>query len=651
MSTLLFAIFASGISTQYFVYNETDIVKLSIDASDPDNDTLFVFYEQPLNETGEWQTDYQSAGRYDFNITVTDGDVESIVNVVVLVNNVDRSPTITEFSPTQENVIVKELESIEFGAQAQDPDFDDVLQFEWFLDDLKVADGQSYTYEPDYESQGDHIVKIVVTGAQLSASQSWSVETLQKNRLPIFEPVAQLVVYEGQTLTFERSAIDPDRDRLFYQFSEPFDKFGVWTATFDDASFYAAQVSVTDGFEIITREFIIEVVDVNRLPVFDGLQEVYNLQERSKWSIPVNFSDGDGDDVIISIEGLPAGSFFDDGILEWTPNYEVVQQNTALERLKGNTRTIEIVFVADDGIDVVRQPVKLIVADKNRAPIIEYINEIVVSEGETIVLNPVAIDHDGQPLKYYYSGFMDSNTKELTFDDAGEYIVKVLVSDGVNSDTITVDVTVLNTNRAPTIKSVRDRTINEGEQLIIDLKAEDVDGDSVIFSASQLPFGAVIDNNQFVWTPGYGQASNAQTIEYSITVLASDGEFASEETFSVSVKDVNRKPTITGFTPQFNSIDSVIGAPVIFEVQASDADGDALSYQWSFGLLEGPITNGTSILQKNFVITGQKTVKVTVSDGTNSVSKKWLVNVLEPVAPTITLQPVLFENIKETRVI
>jgi len=67
-----------------------------------------------------------------------------------------------------------------------------------------------------------------------------------------------------------------------------------------------------------------------------------------------------------------------------------------------------------------------------------------------------------------------------------------------------------------------DKSVNEGELLQFTISASDPDGDSLIYSASNLPQGASFDpdTQTFSWTPDYGQSGVYPNIRFEV----SDGE-------------------------------------------------------------------------------------------------------------------------------
>jgi len=95
----------------------------------------------------------------------------------------------------------------------------------------------------------------------------------------------------------------------------------------------------------------------------------------------------------------------------------------------------------------------------NRKPLLEDVDDINVMETDTIVIELEASDDDGDDLSYDIDDnrfVQDGNvfTWETTFDDAGESLVTVSVSDGMDVTSQVVAITVENVNRAPVILDI-----------------------------------------------------------------------------------------------------------------------------------------------------------------------------------------------------
>ena len=168
---IIFLIFPSLVfSIKTFVVQETEKLSLKVDATDPDADKLATTYAPPLNEKGEWQTNYGDAGEYKTAISVSDG-VKSVSNdVIIIVNKKEESPKIESFIPTQETFSINETESIDFRVLANDVN-KDTLTYQWLLDGKKASDGQEFTYETTYNDAGMHFVSAVVSDGTENVSK------------------------------------------------------------------------------------------------------------------------------------------------------------------------------------------------------------------------------------------------------------------------------------------------------------------------------------------------------------------------------------------------------------------------------------------------------------------------------------------------
>lgn len=91
----------------------------------------------------------------------------------------------------------------------------------------------------------------------------------------------------------------------------------------------------------------------------------------------------------------------------------------------------------------------------NRAPVLETIEDIEVYEGDTVFINAKASDEDDDPLDITYSGWMNTKTKKIGYDDAGEYKVTVTVTDDDgDSDSQIVNILINDQNRPFIIQGI-----------------------------------------------------------------------------------------------------------------------------------------------------------------------------------------------------
>lgn len=109
-------------------------------------------------------------------------------------------------------------------------------------------------------------------------------------------------------------------------------------------------------------------------------------------------------------------------------------------------------ITVSDGKTEVDKQIKIVVEPKNNKPVLQFIPDIEVNEGETVSISARATDADGDRLTYTYSGWMTSATKDTGYNDAGEHTVVVSVTDGISTVSQEVTVTVKDVNRPPEVE-------------------------------------------------------------------------------------------------------------------------------------------------------------------------------------------------------
>jgi len=193
-------------------------------------------------------------------------------------------------------------------------------------------------------------------------------------------------------------------------------------------------------------------------------------------------------------------------------------------------------------------------------------------------------------------------------------------------------------NSPPSLDSIGDKITNEGQALSFVLGASDPDGDSLTYSASNLPPGAIFNpsTKTFNWAPDYMQSGTYSGIHFQVT----DNDLSSFENITIRVINVNRQPL-------FNSIGnkSVNENELLqFKVEASDLDGDSLTYSAS-NLPPGANFDVTTQIFSWTPVSGQKgvytDVRFRVSDGSSSASEDIMITVGDATPPDKpTIDPV-----------
>ncbi|MBU1613671.1 tandem-95 repeat protein, partial [Patescibacteria group bacterium] len=451
----------------------------------------------------------------------------------------------------------------------------------------------------------------IVTATDNAGNTGTDTIAIIYNAAPIFSPIGDQVVNEGDTLTFVVTASDSNsQDHLTYSASNlpegaNFDtstQVFTWVTDYDDSGVYAnVAFTVNDGRGGSDSETIsITVGDVNRPPVLTPIGNK-SVNEGDTLTFEVTASDSDTGDTIsyTAQQSLPDGATFGNPTFTWTPGYD-------------QAGTYPVTFIATDTQgDSDSETITITVNNINLPPVLDHIADITVNEGQTITIPPTASDPDGDSLTFSYSDWMSADTYTTTYDDAGTYTVIVTVSDGELSDSQAVTITVNNVNRCPILAEIGNRSVNEGSLLTIDLTCSDSDNDPLVFSIEGLPAGATfIDNGDttatFSWTPGYGNSAN-----YEVSFAVSDGACTDQEDIIISVGDVNRPPVLDLIA----DITVNEGQTITIAPTASDPDGDSLTFSYSDWM-------NSSTYTTDYDDAGTHTVIITVSDGDLSDSQE-----------------------------
>ena len=262
------------------------------------------------------------------------------------------------------------------------------------------------------------------------------------------EDATVLIVEETELVSLVPRAEDPDEDVLTFTFTSPLDDDGEWQTTYGDAGEYTVTVTASDGELTASKEVLIIVNRKEEAPVLDSFspeETIIEVDETGTVSFSVVASDLNDDELLYSwkLDGVEVG---DEDNVEYQTTYE-----------DSGSHTVKV--SVSDGLFDSEKIWSVTVNNVNRKPVLDEIRDIEVEETDTLVIELEAIDLDGDELSYSvdderFAQDGNSFTWETTYDDAGEYVVTVTVSDGVDATSQEVTITVDNVNRAPVILDI-----------------------------------------------------------------------------------------------------------------------------------------------------------------------------------------------------
>ncbi|MBI2522882.1 hypothetical protein HYW19_00670 [Candidatus Woesearchaeota archaeon] len=609
-------------SEKVFEVLETEKLSLNLNVDDPDADKLVYTFTSPLDEKGEWQTNYGDAGEYKSTITVSDGENRISEDVTIIVHRKEESPAIGGFSPKEKSITIDEGKEIKFSAEALDINKDE-LTYTWTINGEIVSNEKGIAFGTSYKDEGEYIVKIIVSDGMFNVSKEWNVNVNDVNLNEILNDINDITITETETASLKLP--DFRKYGLNYEISEPLGNDNKWKTGYDDSGAYDVKITVKGSDFEAEKNVKVTVRNKDRAPKLSGLRDI-SIKENENLVLEFSAEDPDGDKAIFSVENIPQGAILEGNAFKWQPDFNFIEKENAFDHVLDSFRllskTVEVVFIAQSNELKDEKTAMIMVRDSNRPFVLEGIADIEINEGEEIIIEPKYNDPDKDKVSFSYSGFMNKNRKKTGFDDSGDYVLKIVATDGYNTETKFVNVKVNDVNRKPEFHEINNAEVAEGQELRLELKASDPDNDAIRFSARNIPEGAEISDNLFIWKPDYNVVNGTKK-EFTIDFVASDGINENEQKAKITVLNVNQAPKIVDFS---DNLIAVKGKPILLGVNAVDPDGDELKYEWDFGFFSK--FEGENEHQRVFSSKGERTVKVTVNDGMGKVSKVWNVEVV-----------------------
>jgi hypothetical protein len=282
--------------------------------------------------------------------------------------------------------------------------------------------------------------------------------------------------------------------------------------------------------------------------------------------------------------------------------------------------------------------------------------EVEVEENQTVRFSLYVEDEGPFPLtiEWWLDGVrvVGENADQFVhtpdFTDEGDHTVTVVVSDADSppgQSTFTWNLTVVNVNIAPVLLGTSpeegDVEVTESPEGTASFRvtAEDPDEGVLVYiwtvDDTEVDPSRVSDGGTTFTFPIDHESAGEHAVVCRVEDRVGEGFWVR---WTLLVVDVNRPPVVLGIEPSLPpTVES--GKPVKVEVNASDPDGDDLTYRWS---VDGVATAETEVPTWTFVSIrdGSFSIAVTVDDGRDgNATATTSVNVLPEVEPRPQQEP------------
>ena len=496
---------------------------------------------------------------------------------------------------------------------------------------------------PDYETQSSYSATVSVSDGLFSTSQqiAVSIGNLEDNP-PVYTGANDFFVDENQSNIGTVGATDADGSDLTFTISgsdititgssQP-EENGNWPALLDFVSApdyeqqtqYAATIQISDGTLTTNAPINIFINNLNDNTPLITSGTTYNADENQTAIGIVTATDADGDTVTFSISGSEINIDGNTGILTFAsaPDYETKSSYAATVTASDgeNSRALDLVISVNDVND--------------NAPVFTSNSSFNIDENQTAIGTVTATDIEGDSITFSISGSeinIDANTGALTFAEAPDYETKssyaatVTASDGANSSTQDITITINNINdNAPVITSSSTFSADENQTINVGfITATDADGDTLrygidnsIGDGTEINVNATTGEITFASPPDY---ETKPSYSGTVRVYEVDGGNLTTQDITININNLDDESPVFTSNSSFN-IDE--NQTAIGTVTATDVDSDSITFSISGSEINIDANTGALTFAEapDYETKSSYSATVTATDGTNSATQ------------------------------
>lgn len=623
---------------------EIDLTNTINDLETPDDEIQVTF-----SNTGPYTI--QETSPLTYEITAPSDDAQQTISVEA--NDTDGStktrsftattnqliPPTADYTFTPNNPVVGQTVTLTSNSTDEDGTIE---SYEWTFNGPKSKQ-TGEQIQVSFNQPGDYDVTLTVTDNDgLTDTVTKTITVADDNNAPnanfTFDPEDPIT---GEYVTFTSTSTDNDgfitqtnwtvtgpntdltingQDEFATQFNQPGDYHVTITVQDNDGA--------TD-----TRTKTVTIDQANRAPSLDTIPD-QNTPEGDQYQYQAAASDPDGDTLSWGLTGPDFLTIDQSGQITGTPGFD-----------DAGDYTVDI--TVSDGALSDTETYTLTVTDENRAPQASFqFQPSNPTVGETVTFTATSTDPDGDDLTHEWGfdndGQTDATGEQVTytFDQAGNQPVTLTSSDGSLTDTTTRTVQVGEAPNTPPVAQFDYTPTNPDTSETVTFDAtQSFDEDGEIVS-----YEWFLDNAQI----GSGETTTYTFNEpgtYDITLRVTDDDGATNQTTqTVPVDQANRAPSIQDIQDQTTPENQIY----TYQAQASDPDGDTLSWSVNGASFLSINENGLISGTPGFDDAGTYTVTVSVNDSDLTDSETYTLIVTDvnrnPVLDPINDQQVMRGN-------
>lgn len=525
-----------------------------------------------------WLPLNDAVGDVSLTVRVTDsGGLSAQRNYGFQVIGVNDLPSITSSPLT--NAQSQVLYS--YQVIAEDPDVGDTLTYALGVSPtgMTISATGLVQWTPPANAAASYSVEVLVTDSAAATADQTYVITMD-NQVPVITSTSPASLEEQQTYNYPVAANDADGDTLTYALVGAPVGMTIntttgavaWSTELGDAGVYDFSIEVNDGRGGVASESVSLTVDArpNTAPNI-GSTPVTSVIEGQAYQYQVVATDAESDPISYSLDTAPIGmSINSAGLVSWAPT-------------NSDIGTHPVVVRVSDSQLAATQSYSLVVNEIQNLP------PTIISTPETsaVVDSPyeyqvVATDPENDALTYSLvsgpAGMTMSPTGLVAWTplqtQVGAQSVSLEVSDVVgNVVSQSFSIAVNEPPNDPPVITSTPATSGLVDTLYeYQVVATDPENDPLTYTLVSGPSGMAMSPTGLVaWTPLSAQAG-VQSVSIQVSDVVGN---TVTQSFSIAVTESPNDPPVISSTPP-SSV--TVGESYLYQVVASDPNGDALSY-------------------------------------------------------------------------
>ncbi|MEM2115514.1 MAG: hypothetical protein QW524_00915 [Candidatus Woesearchaeota archaeon] len=434
------------------VFKEGDFINLSkyIKVKDVHDDPITIDYIGWLDKP-EYQTTYDDQGTYNMKIVVSDGTYNVTKYFVIEVLNVNRKPIVQLSYPK----VVRGLDVVRLELNVTDPDGDNItVTFSDPFDENGIWNVPKF-------ANGTYYFNVTVSDGYDEVIEFGKIEVLRYNTLPKIK-LENMIISEDTYLNFLEFIEDEENDEIVVNVFGDINNTE-WYFDYFSSGEYNFTIIACDYEGCTNKTLTFTVLNKNRPPIIE-ISDKHYIEETQNLTLTPRVYDLDNETVTYAC-------YLQETLLD----------NCTFETDYDSAGTYEILIIATDGIANSKKTVEVIVLNKNRIPLVSDIDDIIVNEGEVLIFEPIILqeykatdfqteiyissvknqrvtivkpkifDPDLDDISWKLEGWLTNSTYEITYEDAGNYTQRFIVSDGEAQIVKEFRIIVKDVNRPPVI--------------------------------------------------------------------------------------------------------------------------------------------------------------------------------------------------------